>query len=215
VDTYSSTSTPIRWTFYTLNSLPFNESSHLFKRIQSIGKLTSSFSRGAFVSLSLTSCTPMQCVLRFGFRRRSQHQHSPLHSLRQYPLYSKTTPPAVLADHFKPEVFEKCQKYGKHKAKFSIVSGLYKQVIDTVQLASGLYYPWAWKASGQLLGLAGYGPEYLVCPHGLLHGQLFEPTFLDFSIGCLYLCLDIHFHPSNFASWSISDLRPRGTAWFQ
>ncbi|KAI0301353.1 metalloendopeptidase [Russula brevipes] len=82
--------------------------------------------------------------------------------LRQYPLYSKTTPPAVLADHFKPEVFENCQKYGKHKAKFSIVSGLYKQVIDTAQLASGLYYPWAWKASGQLLGLAGYGPEYLI-----------------------------------------------------
>lgn len=151
----------------------------------------------------------------FGCRRRSRHQHSPLNSLRQYPLYSKTTPPAVLADHFKPEVFEKCQKYGKHKAKFSIVSGLYRQVIDTVQLASGLYYPWAWKASGQLLGLAGYGPEYRVCPHGLLHGQLFEPTFLDFSIGCLCLCLDIHFHPSNFASWSISDLRPRGTAWFQ
>ena len=86
------------------------------------------------------------------------------YSLRQYPLYSKQTPPAVLADHFTPEVFEKSQKYGKHKAKFSIVSGLYKQFIDTLQLASCLYYPWAWKASGQLLGLAGYGSEYLVCP---------------------------------------------------
>ena len=86
------------------------------------------------------------------------------YSLRQYPLYSKPTPPAVLADHFTPQVFEKSQKYGKHKAKFSIVSGLYKQFIDTLQLASCLYYPWAWKASGQLLGLAGYGSEYLVCP---------------------------------------------------
>ncbi|KAN0109054.1 Peptidase family M48 domain containing protein [Russula decolorans] len=80
--------------------------------------------------------------------------------LRQYPLYSKPTPPAVLADHFTPQVFEKSQKYGKHKAKFSIVSGLYKQFIDTLQLASCFYYPWAWKASGQLLGLAGYGSEY-------------------------------------------------------
>lgn len=84
-------------------------------------------------------------------------------SLRQYPLYSKKTPPAALAEHFTPEVFEKSQKYGKHKAKFSIVSGLYKQFIETFQLASGIYYPWVWKASGQLLGLAGYGPEYLVC----------------------------------------------------
>ncbi|KAI0298335.1 metalloendopeptidase [Multifurca ochricompacta] len=83
--------------------------------------------------------------------------------LRQYPLYSKPAPPAVLADHFSPEVFNKSQKYGKHKAKFSIVSGLYKQFIDTLQLASGVYYPWVWTVSGQLLGRAGYGPEYLVC----------------------------------------------------
>ncbi|KAI9438345.1 peptidase family M48-domain-containing protein [Lactarius indigo] len=82
--------------------------------------------------------------------------------LRQYPLYSKPAPPSVLAEHFAPDVFEKSQKYGKHKAKFSIVSGLYKQVIDTLQLASGVYYPWAWSASGRLLGLAGYGPEYLI-----------------------------------------------------
>ena len=65
-------------------------------------------------------------------------------------------------------MFEKSQKYGKHKAKFSLVSGLYKQVIDTLQLASGVYYPWAWSAAGQLLGLAGYGSEYLVCPHRLI-----------------------------------------------
>jgi hypothetical protein len=90
-------------------------------------------------------------------------------SLRQYPLYSKVTPPAVLADHFTPQVFEKSQIYGKHKAKFSIVSGLYKQFIDTLQLSSFMYYPWAWRASGQLLGLAGYGPEYLVCSQELAH----------------------------------------------
>jgi STE24 endopeptidase len=88
----------------------------------------------------------------------------PVYSLRQYPLFSKSTPPAVLADHFTPQVFEKSQNYGKHKAKFSIVVGLYKQFIDTLQIASGLYYPWAWRASGQLLGLAGYGSEYLVRP---------------------------------------------------
>jgi CAAX prenyl protease N-terminal, five membrane helices len=124
------------------------------------------FSHGASASSNLTSCTPISIY------PLSQPQTLTLTlvkpallpcSLRQYPLYSKSTPPAVLADHFTPQVFEKSQKYGKHKAKFSIVSGLYKQFIDTVQLSSCLYYPWAWRASGQLLGLAGYGSEYLVC----------------------------------------------------
>lgn len=96
-------------------------------------------------------------------------------SLRQYPLYSKLTPPAVLADHFTPQVFEKSQIYGKHKAKFSIVSGLYKQFIDTLQLASCFYYPWAWSASGQLLGLLGYGTEYLVCPRVYSPGHFLIP----------------------------------------
>jgi STE24 endopeptidase len=82
--------------------------------------------------------------------------------MRQYPLYSKTAPPAILAEHFTPEVFEKSQKYGKHKAKFSIFSGLYTQFIDTLQLASGMYHPWAWMTSGRLIGLAGFGPEYQV-----------------------------------------------------
>lgn len=100
----------------------------------------------------------------FVFHRRSWSPFPSIYSLRQYPLYSKPTPPAVLADHFTPQVFERSQKYGKHKAKFTIVSGLYKQVIETLQIASGLYYPWAWRTAGQLLGLAGYGPEYLVRP---------------------------------------------------
>ncbi|KAH9974408.1 peptidase family M48-domain-containing protein [Lactifluus volemus] len=82
--------------------------------------------------------------------------------MRQYPLYSKTAPPAILAEHFTPEVFEKSQKYGKHKAKFSIFSGLYTQFIDTLQLASGMYHPWAWMTSGRLIGLAGFGPEYQI-----------------------------------------------------
>jgi len=82
--------------------------------------------------------------------------------LRQYPLYSKSAPPAVLADHFKPEVFEKSQKYGKHKAKFSLVAGFYRQILDTVQIQSGLYYPWAWDISGRALQWVGYGSEYQI-----------------------------------------------------
>ncbi|KAI0265446.1 metalloendopeptidase [Gloeopeniophorella convolvens] len=96
--------------------------------------------------------------------------------LRQYPLYSKPAPPSVLAEHFTTEVFDKSQKYGKHKAKFSLFSGLYKQLLDTLQLASGVYYPWVWKASGQLLGLAGYGPEYQISQSVLF---IFLLTFIS------------------------------------
>jgi len=133
--------------------------------------------------------------------------NSPIFSLRQYPLYSKPAPPAVLADHFKPESFEKSQKYGKHKAKYSIVSGLYRQFIDTLQIASGLYYPWAWSASGQLLGLAGYGPEYLVCAQSSAKWVV-DLIILDFPIR--YFCLPpgIRFLPSKPAIWSIRNLRP-------
>ena len=82
--------------------------------------------------------------------------------IRQFPLYNKTAPPPALADHFTPDVFAKSQTYGRDKAKFSFVSTIYKQLIDTVQLGSGLYYPWAWSASASILQLAGYGPEYQV-----------------------------------------------------
>jgi STE24 endopeptidase len=82
---------------------------------------------------------------------------------RQYPLYSKTEPPAVLAAHFGPETdtFEKSQKYGKDKAKFSIFSGLYKQCIDSAMVQYG-FYAWAWAIAGKILVRFGYGPEYEV-----------------------------------------------------
>ncbi|KAI0710875.1 peptidase family M48-domain-containing protein [Earliella scabrosa] len=79
--------------------------------------------------------------------------------LRQFPLYSKEAPPPVLADHFKPEVFKKSQAYGKDKAKFSLVSGLYKQVIDSLAIHYGLV-AWSWKAGGWIISKLGYGPEY-------------------------------------------------------
>ena len=82
--------------------------------------------------------------------------------LRQYPLYSKTEPPAALASHFTPEVFKKSQSYGKDKAQFALISGLFKQCIDSTMLHFG-FYAWSWVTSGRLLSWFGYGPEYEVC----------------------------------------------------
>jgi STE24 endopeptidase len=79
--------------------------------------------------------------------------------LRQYPLYSKTEPPAVLKGHFSSEVFEKSQKYGKDKAKFSIFAGLFKQCLDSVMIQFGCY-AWAWDISGKVLARFGYGGQY-------------------------------------------------------
>ncbi|KAH9934007.1 peptidase family M48-domain-containing protein [Epithele typhae] len=79
--------------------------------------------------------------------------------LRQYPLYSKTEPPPALADHFKPETFKKSQEYGKDKAKFSLISGLLKQVVDSVFIQLNLV-AWCWIAGGWIVNKLGYGPEY-------------------------------------------------------
>lgn len=96
--------------------------------------------------------------------------------IRQYPLYSKTEPPAVLAAHFSPDAdtFEKSQKYGKDKAKFSIFSGLYKQCIDSAMIQYG-FYAWAWATADRILVKFGYGPEYEVSH--LLH-CCFIPNFV-------------------------------------
>ncbi|KAI9068966.1 hypothetical protein FKP32DRAFT_1587294 [Trametes sanguinea] len=79
--------------------------------------------------------------------------------LRQFPLYSKTEPPPVLAEHFKPDTFKKSQAYGKDKAKFSLVSGLYKQIVDSLFLHYGLM-AWSWTVGGRIIAKLGYGPEY-------------------------------------------------------
>jgi STE24 endopeptidase len=82
--------------------------------------------------------------------------------LRQFPLYSKKEPPEILAPHFTQEVFEKSQRYGRDKAKFSLVAGLYKQCLDSVVLQLG-FYAWSWTLAEKLITRAGYGSQHEVC----------------------------------------------------
>ncbi|KAJ7302328.1 peptidase family M48-domain-containing protein [Mycena olivaceomarginata] len=81
--------------------------------------------------------------------------------LRQYPLYSKTAPPAALAAHISAADFEKSQKYGKDKAKFALFSGFYKQVLDSTMLHFG-FYAWSWDFAGLVMARFGYGTEYQI-----------------------------------------------------
>ncbi|KAJ6558170.1 hypothetical protein B0H19DRAFT_1028813 [Mycena capillaripes] len=70
--------------------------------------------------------------------------------LRQYPLYSKTEPPAALAAHIGASDFQKSQKYGKDKAKFALFSGFYKQCLDSIILHFG-FYAWSWDFTGTVM----------------------------------------------------------------
>ena len=81
--------------------------------------------------------------------------------IRQYPLYSKKEPPASLAKHFEPGVFDKSQNYGKDKAKFALFSGIFKQLLDSLMLQFG-FYAWCWHVAQFFMTKAGYGRGYEV-----------------------------------------------------
>lgn len=79
-------------------------------------------------------------------------------------MYSKTAPPKALAEHFTQEVFQASQEYGKDKARFAFVSGIYKQAVDSAFLHFGLY-AWAWASAGSIIGRYGYDEKYEVSKH--------------------------------------------------
>ncbi|KAJ6589032.1 metalloendopeptidase [Mycena capillaripes] len=83
--------------------------------------------------------------------------------LRQYPLYSKTEPPAALAAHISASDFEKSQKYGKDNAKFALFSGFYKQCLDSAKLHFG-FYAWSWDFTGRLMARHGVQDQNCTAP---------------------------------------------------
>lgn len=124
-------------------------------------------------------------------------------------MYSKTEPPAALAQHIKPDDFEKSQKYGKDKAKFALFSKLFSQCLDSVLLQAG-FYAWCWGAAGSILARFGYGSEYEVrepnssspksivmsdnlidCPINRVHIRDVPPVVNSQypTLGLLHLCL--------------------------
>ena len=76
-------------------------------------------------------------------------------SLRQYKVLQQKKLPKVLEDEIKQDVFDKSQAYGRAKAKFGFVSGLYGQM----QSLGIVYYdvlPKLWALTG--LWLTRYAP---------------------------------------------------------
>lgn len=77
-------------------------------------------------------------------------------SLRQYQVLKQTKPPKALQGEVSQEVFDKSQAYGRAKAKFGFVSGLYSQI----QNYGIIYYdvlPKLWALTG--LWLTRYVPD--------------------------------------------------------
>ena len=87
-------------------------------------------------------------------------------ALRQYRVLQRKKPPKTLEDEVSQETFDKSQAYGRAKAKFGFVNGLF----DLVQSFAVLYYdllPRIWSWTGTLVTAylpAGYSGEI---PHTL------------------------------------------------
>ncbi|KOS17098.1 CAAX prenyl protease 1 [Escovopsis weberi] len=69
---------------------------------------------------------------------------------RQYRVLNRTKPPAVLAKEVTRETFDKSQAYGRAKARFSVVSGLWGQITNIAFIQLDLL-PKLWLSTGALL----------------------------------------------------------------
>jgi len=131
-------------------------------------------------------------------------------SLRQFPLYSKTEPPAVLKEYFKDDTFKKSQAYGKDKAKFSLCSGLFRQVLDSALLHYGVY-AWSWDLAGSIRSVAGYGPEHEVSP--MLRSSrmpLIYPAAADNPVAFLRCYFVLRLLYPKYPTLRLSNIRSRG-----
>lgn len=71
-------------------------------------------------------------------------------SFRQYKVLQRTKPPKVLEAEISQKVFDESQAYGRAKAKFGFISGLYGQIQNLV-FVYGDVLPKLWGVSGLLL----------------------------------------------------------------
>ncbi|RLM01020.1 hypothetical protein CFD26_108558 [Aspergillus turcosus] len=71
-------------------------------------------------------------------------------SFRQYKVLQRTKPPKVLENEVSQKVFDQSQAYGRAKAKFGFISGLYGQ-IQNLAFIYGDVLPKLWGLSGLLL----------------------------------------------------------------
>jgi STE24 endopeptidase len=96
-------------------------------------------------------------------------------TFRQYRVLCRPAPPAVLAKEVTPETFTKSQSYGRSKALFSIVDGLWDQIQNWAILHFDVM-PKIWSLTGEWL--LRYAPARFTGE--ISHSVLFMLTFLLF-----------------------------------
>ena len=79
-----------------------------------------------------------------------QYIFESLLTLRQYRVLQRPSPPAVLAKEVSRETFDKSQAYGRAKAQFEVVSGLWAQVANVAFIQLDVM-PRLWAWTGDLL----------------------------------------------------------------
>lgn len=94
-------------------------------------------------------------------------------TFRQYRVLQRPSPPAVLSKEVSPDVFTKSQAYGRAKAKFTIIEGLWEQVQNLAFLHFDVL-PKLWSWTGSLL--LDYAPARF--SGEISHSILFVITFL-------------------------------------
>lgn len=85
----------------------------------------------------------------------------PYHSSRQLPMYSKPSPPALLASHIPADTYKKSQAYGRDRSRFGIFRQLVDQLSSWGMIVGGVYL-WGWDKAGATLAKLGVDPTRVV-----------------------------------------------------
>lgn len=84
-------------------------------------------------------------------------------SQRQMGCYDRPRPPSELATHLPQDTFDKAQRYGRDKTRYSLVKPVFDQVLAWGIIRSGLYAR-AWEWTGSWMGTLGLSQDRMVRP---------------------------------------------------
>lgn len=76
-------------------------------------------------------------------------------------MYTKPSPPALLASHIPADTYQKSQAYGRDRSRFGIFRQLVDQLSSWGMIVGGVYL-WGWDKAGSTLAKLGIDPTRVV-----------------------------------------------------